>query len=118
MASYTQPSPARRGVPLVLAAFGTLALAVTIPFGPQATIGGALVLLLACLLAVRDTAVPVFTWSNMVASLDLLVWFVPIKTYSFPVDLPFNLEPYRVFLILLVFTLVYVRMIGKEGELA
>lgn len=71
-------------------------------------------LLLACLLAVRDTAVPVFTWSNMMASLALLVWFVPIKTYSFPVDLPFNLEPYRAFLILLVFAWLIGLIVGRS----
>jgi hypothetical protein len=115
VASYTQPQAARRGVPLALAAFGTLAFLVTIPLGPEAAVGGAIVLLLACVLAVRDTAVPVFTWANMAASLALLVWFVPIKTYSFPVNLPFNLEPYRVFLLLLVFAWL-VGLIGGRSR--
>ncbi|MGH3024512.1 MAG: O-antigen ligase family protein [Gaiellaceae bacterium] len=103
MSSYSQPPAARRTVPLALAAFGGLAFLATIPLGAKATAGGAIVLLLACLLALRDTAVPVFTWANMAASLALLVWLVPIKTYSLPVDLPFALEPYRLFLLLLVF---------------
>jgi polysaccharide biosynthesis protein PslJ len=103
MASYTQPPAVRRGVSLAVGALGALAFVVTIPLGPEATIGGALVFLLACLLAVRDTSVPVFTWANMAVSLALLVWLVPIKTYSLPVDLPFNLEPYRLFVLLLVF---------------
>jgi hypothetical protein len=103
MASYTQPPRTRRDVPLAIAACGMLAFLVTIPLGPQATIGGGIVLLVACVLAMRDTAVPVFTWPNMVVSLALLVWLVPIKTYSLPVNLPFNLEPYRLFLLLLVF---------------
>jgi hypothetical protein len=103
MSSYTQPPAVRRGVPLALAALGTFVFLVTIPLGPRATVGGALVLLVACLLALRDTSVPVFTWPNMAATLVLLVWFVPIKTYSLPVDLPFNLEPYRLFLLALIF---------------
>jgi hypothetical protein len=114
MASYTQPSAARRGVPLAVAGLGSLAFLITIPLGPEATIGGALVFLLTCALAVRDTAVPVFTWANMAASLALLVWFVPIKTYSFPVDLPFNLEPYRVFLLLLVFAWLVGLIAGRS----
>ena len=117
MASYTQPPAARRGVPLALAAFGTLAFLATIPLGTRATIGGALVLLLACLLALRDTAIPVFTWANMAASLALLVWFVPIKTYSLPVNLPFNLEPYRLFLLLLVFAWL-VGLFGSRSHLS
>lgn len=117
MATYPQPTPARRGVPLALAAFGTLAFVGTIPLGARATVGGALVLLLACLLALRDTSVPVFTWPNMAASLALLVWLVPIKTYSLPVNLPFNLEPYRVFLLLLVFAWL-VGLIGGRSHLS
>ncbi len=104
-------------MPLALAAFGGLAFLGTIPLGARATIGGALVLLLACLLGVRDTAVPVFTWANMAASLALLVWFVPIKTYSLPVNLPFNLEPYRLFLLLLVFAWL-VGLIGGRSHLS
>lgn len=117
MSTYTQPPAARRGVPLVVAAFGTLVFLATIPLGPRATVGGAVILLLACLLALRDTAVPVFTWANMAVSLALLVWLVPIKTYSLPVDLPFNLEPYRLFLLLLVFAWL-VGMLGGHSHLS
>jgi polysaccharide biosynthesis protein PslJ len=102
MSSFTQPPAERRGVSLALAAVGTLALLVTLPLGPEATLGGAVLLLLACLLALRDLSVPVFTWPKMVATLILIVWLIPIRTYSLPVDLPFNLEPYRLFLLVLV----------------
>lgn len=114
MASYPQPPAARGSVPLALAAFGLLALAVTIPLGPEEAIGGAIVLLLACVLALRDTAAPVFTWTNMAVCLALLVWLVPIKTYSLPVDLPFNLEPYRLFLVLLVFVWLVGLLAGRS----
>ncbi len=114
MASYTQPPAARRGVPVAVGALGALVFVVTIPFGPEATIGGALVFFLACFLAVRDTSVPVFTWANMAVSLALLVWFVPIKTYSLPIDLPFNLEPYRLFLLLLVFAFLVGLLAGSS----
>lgn len=103
MSTYSQSPAARRGVPPALAAFGTLVFLATIPLGARATVGGAFVLLLACLLGLRDTVAPVFTWATMAASLVLLVWLVPIKTYSLPIELPFNLEPYRLFLLLLVF---------------
>ena len=32
-----------------------------------------------------------------------MIWFVPIKLYALPIELPFNLEPYRLFLLALVF---------------
>jgi hypothetical protein len=99
----TQPPAARRSVPLALATLGGLAFVATIPWGPQAILAGAVVLLLACLLALLDTSVPVFTWPNAMVTLVLLVWFVPIKTYSLPTNLPFELEPYRLYLLVLVF---------------
>ncbi|MGH3037181.1 MAG: O-antigen ligase family protein [Gaiellaceae bacterium] len=117
MTDYTQPPAARRGVSLALAAFGTLAFVVALPLGPQAAVGGAVVLLIACLLALRDTTAPVFTWPIMAASLILLLWFVPIKTYSLPVDLPFNLEPYRLFLLALIFAWL-VGLVGGRSHLA
>ena len=117
MASYTQAPAARRGVPLALAALGTLAFVVTIPLGARATVGGGVVLLLACLLALRDTSVPVFTWRIMAATLILVVWFIPIRTYSLPVDLPFNLEPYRLFLLALVFAWL-VGLVGGHSQLS
>jgi polysaccharide biosynthesis protein PslJ len=104
-------------VPLAIAACGMLAFLVTIPLGPRATIGGAFVLLVACVLATRDTAVPVFTWTNMAVALALLVWLVPIKTYSLPVNLPFNLEPYRLFLLLLVFAW-FIGLLGGRSQLS
>lgn len=117
MASYTQPPAARRSVPLLVGALGMLAFLVTIPLGPQATVGGALVFLVACVLAVRDVSVPVFTWTNMALLLALLVWLVPIKTYSLPVNLPFNLEPYRLFLLLLVFAW-FIGLLGGRSQLS
>jgi polysaccharide biosynthesis protein PslJ len=114
VSSYTQPSLARRGVPLALVALGGLAFLVTIPLGPQAIAGGAIVLLLASVLALRDASVPVFTWANMAAALILLIWFVPIRTYSLPVDLPFNLEPYRLFLLALVFAWLIGLLAGRS----
>ncbi|HEU4450245.1 MAG TPA: O-antigen ligase family protein [Gaiellaceae bacterium] len=117
MASYTQPPAARRGVPLALALFGALALLVTVPLGPRAMVGGGILLLLASLLALRDVSVPVFTWPNMAATLILLVWFVPIKTYSLPVDLPFNLEPYRLFLLALIVAWL-VGFAGRQSRLS
>jgi polysaccharide biosynthesis protein PslJ len=114
MTTYAQTPAGRRGVALTLACVGLLALTVSIPFGPRATIGGAVVLLLACLLALRDISVPVFTWPNVTAALILLVWLVPIKTYALPIDLPFNLEPYRLFLLMLIFAWLVGLIVGRS----
>jgi hypothetical protein len=41
-------------------------------------------------------------WTTAIASLILVVWLIPIKSYRLPVTLPFQLEVYRLLLILLV----------------
>lgn len=34
-------------------------------------------------------------WVKLLAGLLLLIWFIPIRRYAFPINLPFQLEPYR-----------------------
>src|SRR5690242_20984765 len=41
-------------------------------------------------------------WDRLIAALLLLIFLVPIGRYSFPSTLPFELEPYRVYVALLV----------------
>ena len=36
-------------------------------------------------------------------ALVLVIWLIPIKSYAFPVKLPFNLEPYRLLILLIAF---------------
>ena len=80
-------------------------LVAVLPLGGKAALAGGVVFLLAVVIALADTAKPVFTWPNMIAALVLVIWFVPIKLYALPIELPFNLEPYRLFLLALVFAL-------------
>ena len=41
-------------------------------------------------------------WPRILATLILIILFIPIRRYSLPGNLPFELEPYRVFVALLV----------------
>ena len=41
-------------------------------------------------------------WPRLIAALILIILFIPIRRYSLPGNLPFQLEPYRVFVALLV----------------
>ena len=60
-------------------------------------------------------AAPPLSWPNALAALLLILWFIPIKSYRLPIDLPFNLEVYRLFL--LVLCLGWVAWImGGEGR--
>jgi len=59
---------------------------------------GVLVLVTACAL-VRPAFV---SWPRMIAALVLIILFIPIRRYALPATLPFQLEPYRLFVALLI----------------
>lgn len=70
---------------------------------------------------------PVVPWQHLLAGLILVILFVPIRRYSLPADLPFQLEFYRLFVAalvlgwigsLLVDRRVRLRRTGFEGPLA
>ena len=42
----------------------------------------------------------------------LVIWLIPIRLYRLPVGLPFNLEPYRIAVLLLIFGLILGVMAG------
>ena len=44
----------------------------------------------------------VLGWSRLVAGLILIILFIPIRRYTLPGSLPFQLEPYRLFVAVLV----------------
>jgi hypothetical protein len=46
-----------------------------------------------------------FSWTGAIALLVLVVWLIPIKSYTLPIHLPFSLELYR--LLLIVFVLAW-----------
>jgi polysaccharide biosynthesis protein PslJ len=52
----------------------------------------------ACAVAYRS----LLSWRMLVAGLILIILFIPIRRYTLPGHLPFNLEPYRVFVALVV----------------
>ena len=79
------------------------ALAAGIAIGDRAAAYGAVAFLFACLLALGETYRPLFTWRVGIVSLILVIWFIPIKKYRLPVDLPFDLEPYRILILVLGF---------------
>jgi hypothetical protein len=95
------PAPARV-IPLAVAGAGFATLAVSAAFGPKAMLAGALFAVFTCLVALREASAPVLTWPNAVAAQALVIWLIPIRGYRLPVELPFNLEPYRLFLLVLL----------------
>jgi hypothetical protein len=72
-------------------------------------------------LAVRASSHPtersrvsVLSWQGAISALVLLIWFIPTKRYRFPVDLPFKLEPYRLFILILLGALLVSALIGRR----
>jgi hypothetical protein len=112
VASHTQPVEARPVAPLVVAALGAAIFAISLAHNPATAFAGAAAFAGAVVLALRETTKPVFTWPNAVVCLVLVIWLIPIRLYRLPVGLPFNLEPYRIAVLLLIFGLILGVMAG------
>jgi hypothetical protein len=111
--SYSVDVNARRAGPLALAAAGTVALAAGLAVGDEAAGAGAVAFALACAAALRDSTAPVLTWRTGIVALILVIWLIPIKNYRLPVDLPFDLEVYR--LLIMALTLCWLAAAAARG---
>ena len=114
--TYVEPAAPRRLLPIALVIGGAAFLVAVIPLGGKATLAGGVAFLFTILLAVADSAKPVFTWPNAISALVFVIWFIPIKLYALPVELPFNLEPYRLFLLALLFAWG-IQIVMRRGRL-
>jgi O-antigen ligase len=104
-----------RLLPLLLVGGGVAVLLATMPLGPRAMLGGSVVLVAATGAAMLEARAPFVTWANALSALILVFWFIPMKTYGLPVNLPFQLEPYRLFLLFLFIAWVGALLVGKTG---
>jgi O-Antigen ligase len=75
---------------------------------PPLIAGGAL-LFLSLLVIFRRF---VLTWSAMIILLAAVIMFVPARRYAIPIPLPFQLEPYRLVLVIVLIALI-VALIAK-----
>ena len=114
--SYVEPAAPRRALPIAIVAGGAAFLLVMLLLGEKGALAGGAVFLIAVAIALADSVKPVFTWPNMIGALVLLIWFVPIKVYALPISLPFKLEAYRLFLLLLVFAWG-IQLVRRRGRL-
>jgi hypothetical protein len=82
---------------IVLGSLAVLALS-TLSNAPLQQIAPVTVVVIVCALTYRS----LLAWQNLLALLIVVILFVPIRRYSLPGHLPFELEPYRllVFLVL------------------
>jgi O-antigen ligase len=55
-----------------------------------------------------------FAWTSALIILASVVMFVPVRRYAIPIPLPFQLEPYRVVIVLLVLAMVVALLIDPH----
>jgi polysaccharide biosynthesis protein PslJ len=99
MATAAAPAPHRSAAAeSLLLAFGALALALAL-FAEVSVLGVAAGFCIGGAVAVRR---PMIAWRHALVMLLIVILFVPIRRYRFPGDLPFQLEPYRLLVALLL----------------
>jgi len=74
-------------------------------------VGGAVLLTAALLYLARRV---VLTWVGGLGILLAVVMFIPVRRYALPIPLPFQLEPYRVVLVLLLLALVGALLLDRS----
>jgi polysaccharide biosynthesis protein PslJ len=107
---------AERG-PVVSAAIvlsSLLILSLTVPAGLPA-LEVSLVVILGTIAAVAYRRM--LTWRSLLATTVLVVLFIPIKRYSLPGNLPFELEPYRLFVAFIVVLWIAALLVDPRARL-
>ena len=100
MSSFTVPEPAARAIlPAATVIASLVLLAVSVASGFSLRAGACAAVAITLLAWIRPTYVG---WPRLLAGLILVILFVPIRRYSLPGGLPFELEPYRLLVVLLL----------------
>jgi O-antigen ligase len=122
--SVATGSGARSVLPGVVLAGAVGFLAVAVVTGTSVRSVAVLTVLATIAARVRPAYI---AWPKLISALVLVILFIPIRRYALPVNLPFQLEPYRIFVFMLVLVWVgsllvdprvRVRRTGFEGPLA
>ena len=100
MSSFSLPEASSRTIlpaTVVIASIAVLAVSVTAGFSLRIAAGA--VVLVTLVAWVR----PVYIgWHRLLAGLILVILFIPIRRYTLPGNLPFQLEPYRLLVVVLL----------------
>lgn len=101
--------PGRTRLVLGAAALGAVAVASAVLLPPL--VGGAALLTVALLYLARRI---VFSWVGGLGILVAVVMFIPVRRYALPIPLSFQLEPYRVVLVLLLVAVVAALLLDRD----
>ena len=102
-----RPSRRRVIIAAVVLAVATIAAVVLLP----PLVAGAALGILALLVLLRRS---VFTWSAAIVALTAVIMFVPARRYAIPIPLPFQLEPYRLVLVIVLVALIVALLVNPE----
>ena len=95
----TRPTEPPSSVPATVVFSSLALLALAVLAGGSVRLAGGLVVVATIAALVRPVLIG---WPRLVAALIVIIMFIPIRRYTLPASLPFQLEPYRVFVALLV----------------
>jgi O-antigen ligase len=91
------PAPPLALAGLILASLGVLSIAVV--SGTSVQLG---VMAVGAATVTAITGFRTIGWPRLIAGLILIILLIPIRRYALPANLPFQLEPYRLFVAVLV----------------
>jgi O-antigen ligase len=94
-----RPTEARSLGPVVLVTASLALLTAAVVAGVSVRLTAVLVIVATAAALVRPSAIG---WPRLMAVLILIILFIPIRRYTLPASLPFQLEPYRLFVAVLV----------------
>lgn len=101
--------PSRRRV--VVAAVVLAAAAITAVVLLPPLVAGAAMATVALLVLLRRY---VFTWTAALVALAAVIMFVPARRYAIPIPLPFQLEPYRLILVIVLVALIVALLVNRD----
>lgn len=102
---------------IAVVAAGSLVLLLGLAAGGTAVAAGAICFLTSTIVALGQTRRELITWPNAFLVFVAALWFVPIKLYRLPVDLPFQLELYRILIVFLVAAFVVQMLVsGRQVD--
>jgi hypothetical protein len=95
-----------RLVPVTLAAAGLAALAAGVAVGGSFAVAGPVSFLALSAAAFLEARLRILRWPNAIAFLLAIIWLVPIKLYTLPIKISFQLDPYRLIVLVLLVAFV------------
>lgn len=114
MSAVERTAEPRRLLPSLLIAGPLMLLTAAVVSGASVRPAVAVLVVGTTLAMARPLAI---SWTRLLAALILIILFIPMRRYSLPASLPFQLEPYRLFVAFLVLAWVATLLVDRRLQL-